>query len=447
MQDTIGLLGILVAFFIVTYFTYKGFQLAYVVVLATIVVIVTSGLPILETFNDPIMTGVASQVPTLLPLYLFGAIFGKMFIDSGAAHSLSRSLLNKLGKNASPDKKRLIGFLCILSINIIFNYVGVDPFASLFTMIGIATGVMAQANIPRKYMPVILVLGATLGNVMPGSLAVPNIVCMNFIKGTSPWSAAIPGLVFIIFVGGMSLYYINKQIKKDVENGLGFEYGPLEPVSVDIDNLPPAIAALIPLVSIPVCFNTFASSAPWAAMAIGCIVGIICFGRFIPKKDGRSRIMTIANSMNDGVTIAGIPAIILLNFALGYAIQAAPSFQIIVDKFTSLPGPALLSLALMGTLLLGAAASMSGLIISLGIAASIFIPTLGVAPDAAYRTLLLTTTVLDSMPFCGAIVAMMAITGISYKEGYPPIAMTTILFTFLGLMISTVLMIVFPGII
>lgn len=48
-------------------------------------------------------------------------------------------------------------------------------------MIGIATGVMAEADIPRKYMPVMLVLGSTLGNVMPGSLAAPNIMAANIL--------------------------------------------------------------------------------------------------------------------------------------------------------------------------------------------------------------------------------------------------------------------------
>jgi hypothetical protein len=56
-----------------------------------------------------------------------------------------------------------------------------------------------------------------------------------------------------------------------------------------------------------------------------------------------------------------------------------------------------------------------------------------------------TNVVLDSLPFAGAIVAMMAITGIKYKEGYPPIAMTTVVFTFLGLLISTGLLVLFPG--
>ena len=122
-----------------------------------------------------------------------------------------------------------------------------------------------------------------------------------------------------------------------------------------------------------------------------------------------------------------IVALFLADFFVSYAIMFA-----------------LLALSIMAILLLGAAASAAGMIIAAMAAANTFIPVLGVDPDAAFRILLLSTTVLDSLPFAGAIVAMMSITGIKYKEGYPPIAMTTVLFTFVGNMIVAVLYSVFP---
>lgn len=446
MQDIIGLIGIFVAFFIVIYFTYKGFHLAYVVMVACLVVLVTNGMPIIESFNETIMPQVGTQAATLLPLYLFGAIFGKLFIDSGAAHSLSRFLLNLLGKNATAQRKRMIGFTCVIIMNMVFNYVGVDPFASLFTMIGIATGVMYEADIPRKYMPVMLVLGSSLGNVLPGSLAAPNVMCSGVLGeyGVSSWSGTVAGLVFVVFVFVASAFYINRMMRRDVDNGMKFEYGPLAPANVDESHLPPVILTIIPLVVIPVSYNLFFSQAAWASMAVGCIAGIICYGAYVPKANGTSRVMTIVNSLNDGVTIAGIPAIILLNYTLGYAIEAAPAFETIKNFFISLPGPALLALCLMAILLLGAAASAAGMLIAAVVAASTFIPVLGVSAGAAFRVLLLSTTVLDSLPFCGAIVAMMSITGIKYKEGYPPIAMTTVLFTFLGNLLAVAVMTLFP---
>ncbi len=446
MSDVIGLLGIIVAFFIVIYFTYKGFQLAYVVMVACIVVIVTNSMPLIQTFNETIMPQVGTQAATLLPLYLFGAIFGKMFIDSGAANSLSRFLLNLLGRNATAQKRRMIGFVCVIIMNIIFNYVGVDPFASLFTMIGIATGIMLEADIPRKYMPVMLVLGSTLGNVLPGSLAAPNIMCQGVLSDydVGPWSGTVAGLVFVVFVFGASAFYINKMMSKDVQAGMKFEYGPLQPAVVDETHLPPVILTIIPLVSIPLSYNLWFSQAAWLSMAVGCVIGIICYGMYIPKANGTSRVMTVVNSMNDGVTIAGIPAIILLNYTLGYAIEAAPSFELIQNFFLNMPGPALFALCIMAILLLGAAASAAGMLIAAVAAAQTFIPVMGVDPDAAFRVLMLSTTVLDSLPFAGAIVAMMSITGIKYKEGYPPIAMTTVLFTFIGNILATVVMSLFP---
>lgn len=444
MSDVIGILGIVVAFFIVIYFTYKGFHLAYVAVVASLVVMVTNGLPVLETFSGTVMEGVASQVPTLLPLYLFGAIFGKLFIDSGAAHSLARSIMGVCAKNADGDRKRTIGCMVIIIVNAILNFVGVDPFASLFTMIGIATGIMSEINLPRKFMPVLLVIGSSVGNVLPGSLAVPNILCVNFL-GTKSYAGPIPGLFFCVFLFTASTFYLNRLVKKSSAAGEVFEYGPLQPAKVDFDNIPNIVLTLIPLVMIPISYNTFFNSKAWAAMALGCVLAIALFGRYIPKLDGKSRIMTIVESMNNGVTMAGIPAIILLNYVIGYTIEAAPSFEVIVNVFTSLPGPALISLAIMGILLLGAAASASGLIIALGVAASIYIPTLGVTPEAAHRVLICTNTTLDSLPFCGAIVAMMAICDIKYKDGYPPIAITTVGFTILGTFLTTFLILLFPG--
>ena len=266
-----------------------------------------------------------------------------------------------------------------------------------------------------------LVPGSTLGNVMPGSLAAPNVMCAMILGdyGVGSGSGLVAGLVFVVFVFGMSAFYVNKMMVKDVNNGMKFEYGPLAPANVDESHLPPVILTIIPLIIIPVGYNLFLKNAAWASMAVGCVAAIICYGAYVPKANGTSRVMTVVNSLNDGVTIAGIPAIILLNYTLGYAIEAAPSFETIKNFFISLPGPALLALSLMAILLLGAAASAAGMLVAAVAAANTFIPVLGVNAGYAFRVLL-STTVLDSLPFAGAIVAMMSITGIKYKEGYPP---------------------------
>ena len=166
---------------------------------------------------------------------------------------------------------------------------------------------------------------------------------------------------------------------------------------------------------------------------------------YIPKKNGKSRIGTVVDSLNDGVTLAGVPAVILLNFALGYAIQAAPSFTVIQNAFLSIKGAPLIILAVIGIVFLGLSASMSGLILSLGVAASVLIPQLGLNPDAVYRVLLSTNTVLDTLPFNAAVVTMFMITGIKYKEGYPLVFRTTVIYTCIGTFVVAILLTLVPG--
>ncbi|MBQ8663961.1 MAG: GntP family permease [Eubacterium sp.] len=444
-MTAIGILGILIAFVMVILLTYKGMNLAYVVLLACFVVLVTNGMPILETFQDPILTGVASQIPALLPLYLFGGLLGKLYLDSGASQKLSNTLLDWFCKGKDAAQRCVVGFFIVVGIGALFGFVGIDPYATLFIMIGIGTGVCFSADIPRRYLPVMLILGTTLGSAIPGSSSAVNVICMNFLEGTNALSGWIPGIIYCVLLIGLSFFYIRRQLHCDTKQGVGFEYGPLRPPGeIAEGKYPPFALTLIPLFVIPITANTICRGYTWAAMAIGCAVAVVCFGKFIPKKEGSTRFMTVVDSLNDGVTLAGVPAVILLNFGLGYAIQAAPSFVVIQDFFLNMQGPSLMVLAIAGIVLLGLSASMSGMIIVLGMAAPVFVPQLGLDSDAVYRVILSTNTVLDTLPFNAAVVTLFMITGIKYKEGYPLVFRTTVIYTCIGTFVVAGLLTLFP---
>ena len=76
----------------------------------------------------------------------------------------------------------MFGSICVVFMNMVFNYVGVDPFASLFTMIGIATGVMCEADIPQKVHAEMLVLAPPWATWCPALWQRPNILCQNILK-------------------------------------------------------------------------------------------------------------------------------------------------------------------------------------------------------------------------------------------------------------------------
>ena len=450
MQDILGLIGIAIAFFMVIYLSYKGLNLVYVIVAACFVVIVTNGLPVIETFEQVIMAGIGQQAANLMAVYLFGALFGKVFIDTGAAQSLTNGLMKLLSKNATEERKRTIAIMVMIVIGGIMCYVGVDTNASMVTMIGLATGLFSQTNIPRRFLPVTLIVSTTVGFTMPGSANMIPLMIGGML-GTSSMSGAIPALVSSVFVFIMSVLYLQKSVKKAVAGGEIFEYGPLEPVSTDTSHAPHPVLSVLPLILIPVLYNVVKLPA-WAAIAIALIVSIVIFFPWMPKDEEHAnasefvaKLWGLVNSLNAGTMLAAIAAIFLFNFALGLVVSEAPAFQTIAGFLTSLDLPMLVILAISATILIGISGGPGGVVICAMLVANTLVPEFGVDVAACHRILVAATSILDDLPFGGGCVMIMAMTNIKMKEGYPPIFRTTILYTAIGLVIVTALLQLFPA--
>ena len=450
MRDILGLLGIAIAFFMVIYLSYKGMNLVYVIVAACFVVIVTNDLPVIETFEQVIMTGIGQQAATLMAAYLFGALFGKVFIDTGAAQSLTNGLMRLLSKNASEERKRTTAIMVMILIGAVMCYVGVDTNASMVTMIGLATGLFSQTNIPRRFLPVTLIVSTTVGFTMPGSANMIPLMIGGMV-GTSSMSGAIPGLIGSLFVFAASVLYLQKSVKKAAAGGEVFEYGPLEPVNTDVSRAPHPVLAAIPLILIPILYNAVKVPA-WAAIAIALVASIVIFFPWMPRdedhKDARSfvaKFWGLVNSLNAGTMLAAIAAIFLFNFSLGLVVSETPAFQTIASFLTGLNLPVLIILAISATILVGISGGPGGVVICAMLGANTLVPQFGADAAACHRIIVAATAILDTLPFGGGCVMIMAMTNIKMKEGYPPIFRTTILYTAIGLVIVTALLQWFPA--
>lgn len=450
MRDILGLLGIAIAFFMVIYLSYKGMNLVYVIVAACFVVIVTNDLPMIETFEQVIMTGIGQQAATLMAVYLFGALFGKVFIDTGAAQSLTNGLMQLLSKNASEERKRTTAIMVMILIGAVMCYVGVDTNASMVTMIGLATGLFSQTNIPRRFLPVTLIVSTTVGFTMPGSANMIPLMIGGMV-GTSSMSGAIPGLIGSLFVFAASVLYLQKSVKKAAAGGEVFEYGPLEPVNTDVSRAPHPVLAAIPLILIPILYNAVKVPA-WAAIAIALVASIVIFFPWMPRdedhKDARSfvaKFWGLVNSLNAGTMLAAIAAIFLFNFSLGLVVSETPAFQTIASFLTGLNLPVLIILAISATILVGISGGPGGVVICAMLVANTLVPQFGADAAACHRIIVAATAILDTLPFGGGCVMIMAMTNIKMKEGYPPIFRTTILYTAIGLVIVTALLQWFPA--
>jgi len=449
-MNVLGVIGILTAFFMVIFLSYKGLNLVYVIIAACFVVIVTNGMNFIETFENVIMAGIGEQAASLLAVYLFGALFGKVFIDSGAAQSFTNGLMNILAKNADDERRRTTALMVLIFTGALLCYVGIDTNASMVTMIGLGVGLFSATGIPRRFLPVSLVVSTTIGFTMPGSANMIPVMISNMM-GTTSLSGAVPGAIGALFVFIASILLLKSKVRKAVAAGEIFEYGPLEPVKETSDHQPHPIVAVLPLLAVILLYN-LANLPAWLAIACGLGISMILFYTYMPIPEERlggsslvGKFWGLVETLNSGTMLAAVAAIFLFNFSLGLVINEAPAFQIIQNFFTSLNLPALVSLAIMCTVLVGASAGPGGVIISVLVATSVYIPEMGISAAACHRIIVAATAILDTLPFGGGCVMIMAMTNIKMKEGYPPIFQTTILFTAIGLIIVTALLMLFPG--
>lgn len=123
-------------------------------------------------------------------------------------------------------------------------------------------------------------------------------------------------------------------------------------------------------------------------------------------------------------------------------VKVAPGFDKIVDfilNFTQSGGNPLLIFGIATTLLCGLNASgMGGLSTTLSALGDTFI-NMGVNPEILHRVGVIASTGLDSLPHSGGIVAVLAISGISYKDGYKHLFVTTVIITLIAMFVAIIM--------
>lgn len=451
-MQAVGIIGIIAAFVFLFYFSYKGANLSYLSLIACLIIIVTNRMPLIDTIENVVMSGVAQQAAGLLLIYLFGAILGALFVNSGGAASIAFGLLDLFGKKASEKTRRFIGVIIAFVIGAALTYSGIDNFSVIFTMIAIVSSIMRSTNIPRKYLPVLLIAPTAIGALLPGSLYIASLVCSS-VLGVNSGSGLIPGLIAALFVAVLSLIYLRKLINRDVANGLTWQEGDGGlAVEAPEGKLPNPIVSCLPLVGVIVSYNAFHLPA-WLALAIGILLAVVLFypnlkvAETFSGKSFLGKMNSLRDTFNQGAGNAGIPCVMLISFGLAFCIQGSAAYTTITNFFTGVNLPAALSLALVSTIMVGASCGPAGMMIAAMLAANAFIPTGMIRAEAAFRILVTTATVFDTLPCFPGPATIMALTGVSQKEGYPPVGMTTMLFTGIAVVIVTVLYILFPGIV
>lgn len=441
-MQIIGLLSILIAFIALVYFSFKGYSMLYVAPLCALFVAICNRLPLLTSFTEIFMGAFSGIVMELFLIFLSAILMGRLYMDSGAALSIAKFLMHLFGRNANGKRKQTIAVLICGLTGFALAYGGIDTFCVLFTLFPVVLTVCKEADIPRKYMLGILNIGVATAAVSPGAPLVPNYIPME-ILGTSAYAGLVPGIAaaLIVFCGGV--FYCSRAVHLASDKGMHFEYGSVVVAPERSDRkYPNVILSVLPIVSVIVVFNL--TGALVAALFTGDVVALLALGWFYAPKEGQSKLRAVVESLNEGCKTAA-ESICLMAILVGFAavVQATPVFSNIVDVIMGLPIPAMLLVVLVVCVIVTFTGSPpAGLKIVLPLLSAALV---GVAPEAIHRVATISTQIFDTLPFQGAVIVTLRLCGLSHKEGYFPVLMTTVVWTGAAAIAAAVMLTIWPG--
>lgn len=147
-----------------------------------------AGEPLLAHWTETFMSGAAQFPAQFFPLFLLGAMFGKLMDDSASVEIIARFMTEKLGTERA--------VLAVTLAGAIVTYGGVSLFVAFFVLVPMAQSLFKAADIPHRLVPAAIALGTMTFTMsaLPGTPALQNAIPMPFF-GTTPFAA--PGLGII----------------------------------------------------------------------------------------------------------------------------------------------------------------------------------------------------------------------------------------------------------
>ncbi|HQZ67477.1 MAG TPA: GntP family permease, partial [Planctomycetaceae bacterium] len=212
-----GLIGIVLSLLLLMYLAYRNVSVLVLAPLcAMLAVLLGGGLPVLATYTQIFMVSVGQFITLFFPLFLLGAIFGKLMEDSGAATRIADVVVRSVG-----SKRTILAI--VLSCGVL-TYGGVSLFVVVFAVFPLSKSLFQQANIPRRLIPAAIALGSFTFTMtaMPGTVQIQNLIPMQFFR-TTPFAAPGLGLIGSMIMLVLGMLWLNRQAAKASHRGEGFE--------------------------------------------------------------------------------------------------------------------------------------------------------------------------------------------------------------------------------
>ncbi len=475
-----GLLGILAGLGFLVWMSFRGWSVLVLAPLAALIVALASGEPLLAHWTQTFMLAAAGFIAQFFPLFLVGAIFGKLMDDSGSVAEITRFMTEKLGT------KRAI--LSVVLAGALVTYGGVSLFVAFFVIAPMAQGLFRTANIPNRLMPAAIALGTMTFTMsaMPGTPAVQNAIPMPFF-GTTPFAAPGLGIVASAIMLSFGLWWLARAEAVARRNGEGYgeasvdcetatddtvvrerattaqSFDPSEIHGGQQSNSSPGILiAALPLGVVitvnlvmsmwvlPRMETSYLAEPEWGGILLSAVSGVwsvsvaLISAVVVLAVLNRSRLPNLRETVGAGAHASALPILGVASLVgFGAVVAAMPAFATVSAWVLSIEGGPLVSLAVSTNVLAALTGSASGgMTIALEALGATYMQLAveqGIDPALLHRVAVIASGTLDSLPHNGAVVTLLAVCGTTHSKSYFDIVMVAIVSAILALVAVIVL--------
>lgn len=451
-----GIVVIIVALGVLVYLAYRGVSLLLLApAMAIFAVIASEGGPVLATYTQVFMQAAGGFIVQYFPLFLLGAVFGKLMEASGSAQVLADGIIQRLGAARA--------ILAVILCCAVMTYGGVSLFVVAFAVYPIASALFRQADLPKVLIPAAIALGAFTFTMtaLPGTPAIQNAIPMPYF-GTTPYAA--PGLGILT---GAVMLLLGWQWLERRARTLGPGYGEHDvaaPGTARMHNPPSLVVAALPLgmvialnlsftfLIIPSLDTSYLAQPDYGATDVDSLRGVwsiiaaltLSSVALVALNLGRLR-ATLGDTLDHGAADSLKPIFNTASLVgFGAVIASLSAFALIRDWVVTVGGDnPLISLAVGTSLLAGMTGSASGgMSIALATLGDTYLQMgqeAGVAPALLHRVTAVATGGLDALPHNGAVITLLTICGLTHREAYGDIAVVAVVIPILALILLIVL--------
>jgi H+/gluconate symporter-like permease len=435
------------ALVLLMFVAYRGFSvILFAPIAAMLAVLLTDPAAVPPVFTSLFMEKMVGFVKLYFPVFLLGAVFGKVIELSGFSKSIVGAVIRLVGRERA--------MLAIVLVGAVLTYGGVSLFVAVFAVYPFAAEMFRQGNIPKRLIPGTIALGAFTFTMdsLPGTPQIQNIIPTTFFK-TDTWAAPVLGTIGSIFILFVGMVYLEWCRRRAAAAGEGYGEGHLqepEPV-VDRELAHPGIA-ILPLILVGVANKLLTSlivsaygttnetilaglpkplvtqvssvAAIWAvegALLLGILSVLLFAFRPVKERFAEGTKAAVAGSLLASMNTAA-------EYGFGAVIAALPGFLVIRDALRTIPNP-LVNEAITVSVLAGITGSASGgMSIALAAMSEQFIAAAnaaGIPLQVLHRVASMASGGMDTLPHNGAVITVLAVTGLTHKQSYGNIFVIT----------------------